>query len=61
MEISEQLGRQARPGFEPSTSRLAVWSVTAMPLVGRYGLEPYSDGYFWRRNEISSLKIGVKI
>ena len=31
---SEQLGRQARPGFEPGTSRLEVLSVTTLPLVG---------------------------
>ena len=28
---SERLGRQARPGFEPGTSRLPVLSVTAVP------------------------------
>ena len=33
-ENSEWLGRQARPGFEPGTSRLPVLSVTAVPLVG---------------------------
>ena len=33
-ENSERLGRQARPGFEPGTSRLPVLSVTAEPLVG---------------------------
>ena len=32
-ENSEQLGRQARPGFEPGTSRLPVLSVTTPPLV----------------------------
>ena len=34
-ENSEQLGRQARPGFEPGTSRLPVLSVTTLPLVER--------------------------
>ena len=34
-ENSERLGRQAWPGFEPSTSRLSVLSVTTSPLVGR--------------------------
>ena len=34
MENPERLGRQARPGFEPGTSRLPVLSVTAVPLVG---------------------------
>ena len=34
-ENSEKLGQQARPGFEPGTSRLPVLSVTAMPLAGR--------------------------
>ena len=33
-ENSKQLDRQARPGFEPGTSRLPVLSVTAVPLVG---------------------------
>ena len=33
-ENSEWLGRQARPGFEPGTSRLPVSSVTTLPLVG---------------------------
>ena len=31
---SDRLGRQARPGFEPGTSRLPVLSVTTVPLVG---------------------------
>ena len=35
MENSE-LGRQARPGFEPGTSRFPVLSVTAVPLVGHW-------------------------
>ena len=34
MENPERLGGQARPGFEPGTSRLPVLSVTAVPLVG---------------------------
>ena len=34
-ENSERLGRQARPGFEPGTSRLPVLSVTTPPLVGQ--------------------------
>ena len=34
-ENSERLGRQARPGFEPGTSRLPVLSVTTLPLVER--------------------------
>ena len=34
-EYSERLGRQARPKFEPATSRLPVWSATTSPLVGR--------------------------
>ena len=33
MENSERLGRQARPGFEPGTSRLPVLSVTTVPVV----------------------------
>ena len=33
-ENSERLDRQARPGFEPGTSRLPVLSVIAVPLVG---------------------------
>ena len=33
-ESSERLDRQARPDFEPGTSRLPVLSVTTMPLVG---------------------------
>ena len=33
-ENFERLGRQARPGFEPDTSRLPVLSVTTPPLVG---------------------------
>ena len=33
-ENSERLGRQARPGFEPGTSRLPVLKVTTVPLVG---------------------------
>ena len=33
-ETSEQLGRQARAGFKPGTSRLPVSSVTTLPLVG---------------------------
>ena len=32
-ENSERLGRQARPGLEPGTSRLPVLSITAPPLV----------------------------
>ena len=46
-ENSEQLGRQARPGFEPGTSRLPVLSITTPPLVGLperkkfYDLDPY--------------------
>ena len=39
MENSEWLGRQARPGFEPGTSRLPVLSVTAVSLVGRTSIE----------------------
>ena len=35
MENSERLGRQARPGFEPGTSRLSLLSVTTPPLVGQ--------------------------
>ena len=34
-ENSERLDRQARPGFEPGTSRLPVLSVTTPQLVGR--------------------------
>ena len=34
-ENSERLGRQARPGFEPGTSRLPVLSATTLPLVGQ--------------------------
>ena len=37
MENSERLGRQARPGFEPGTSRLPVLSATAVTLVGPKG------------------------
>ena len=33
-ENSERLGRQARPGFVPGTSRLPVLSATTPPLVG---------------------------
>ena len=33
-ENSERLGRQARPGLEPGSSRLPVSSVTTLPLVG---------------------------
>ena len=36
MENSEQLGRQARLGFEPGTSSLPVLSITAEALVGRF-------------------------
>ena len=32
---SSRLGRQARPGFEPRTSRLPVSSVTTLPLDGQ--------------------------
>ena len=35
-ENSERLSRQARPGFEPGTSRLPVLSVTTLPLVGPF-------------------------
>ena len=37
-ENSERLGRQARLGFEPGTSRLPVLSATIPPLVGRQAL-----------------------
>ena len=33
-ENSEWLGRQGRPGFEPDASRLPVFSVTTVPLMG---------------------------
>ena len=36
MENSERLGQQARPRFEPGTSRLPILSVTTRPLVERY-------------------------
>ena len=39
MENSERLGRQARPGFEPGTSRLPVSSVTTLPLIGLINVE----------------------
>ena len=32
---SDRLGRKARPGFEPGTSRLPVLNVTTPTLVGR--------------------------
>ena len=38
MENSEQLGRQARPGFEPGPSRLPVLSAATPSLVGPNGI-----------------------
>ena len=36
---SERIGRQARPGFEPVTSRLTVLSATTPQLVGLLKIE----------------------
>ena len=35
-KLRTAIGRHARPGCEPGTSRLPVLSVTAVPLVGLY-------------------------
>ena len=53
-ENSEQLGRQARPGFEPGTSRLPVLGVKIPPLVG-----PVGEGNLSPNNFLKHLKINM--
>ena len=73
-ENSEWGDQQARPGFEPGTSRLPVFSVTAMPLVGPHftvwhvyfkatelNSFPFSGAFSNERPSQLEIKCGVSV